>query len=350
MGLYRITEHGLNPIRSTSFSDQGIKERNDLQRFLKDQINALGEDLLVIAEEFSDWEESQRRVDLLAVDRQANIVVIELKRTEDGGHMELQAIRYAAMLSTMTFYQAVQAFSHFLEANGKSDDAEKTLLDFLDWQEPNDDQFAQDVRIILASADFSKELTSSVLWLNERDIDIRCIRMKPYEDAGETLLDIQQVIPLPEATDYQIKVREKQQKERQSRAGGRDFTRYDLTIDGKSHQNLPKRWLVYHVVKAVLASGVPVSEIQNAMNWRKDVFVSFDGTLDSDQFATELMKQDKGGTAPITKRYFCRKEDLIYEGGKTYALTNQWGLRTIKAVDSIISLPVNSVIEYSPTV
>jgi len=32
-----------------------------------------------------------------------------LKRTEDGGHLELQAIRYAAMVSTMTFDQAVSA-------------------------------------------------------------------------------------------------------------------------------------------------------------------------------------------------------------------------------------------------
>jgi len=30
-------------------------------------------------------------------------VAIELKRTEDGGHMELQSTRYAAMVSTMTF-------------------------------------------------------------------------------------------------------------------------------------------------------------------------------------------------------------------------------------------------------
>ena len=34
---------------------------------------------------------------LLCIDREANLVVVELKRTEDGGHMDLQAIRYAAM-------------------------------------------------------------------------------------------------------------------------------------------------------------------------------------------------------------------------------------------------------------
>ena len=48
---------------------------------------------MVLAEEFGDWQDSRRRIDLLCLDRDAGLVVVELKRTEDGGHMELQAIR-----------------------------------------------------------------------------------------------------------------------------------------------------------------------------------------------------------------------------------------------------------------
>jgi RecB family endonuclease NucS len=44
----------------------------------------------LVAAEFGDWEDSRRRIDLLAIDKAANLVVIELKRTEDGGHMELE--------------------------------------------------------------------------------------------------------------------------------------------------------------------------------------------------------------------------------------------------------------------
>ena len=82
-------------------------ERKDLQRLLRTDTSPLGEDLLVIAEEFGDWEESNRRIDLLCLDKQARLVVVEIKRTEDGGHMELQAIRYAAMVSSMTLEQAI---------------------------------------------------------------------------------------------------------------------------------------------------------------------------------------------------------------------------------------------------
>ena len=82
----------------------------------------------------------------------------------------------------------------------------------------NEDQFGQDTRIVLAAADFSKELITAVMWLIERGIDIRCVRMKPYKMGdGTVLLDVQQLIPLPEATDFQTQIGVKKQAERQSR-------------------------------------------------------------------------------------------------------------------------------------
>jgi RecB family endonuclease NucS len=44
----------------------------------------------VIAEEYGLSEDSRRRIDLLALDRSGTLVVIELKRTDDGGDMELR--------------------------------------------------------------------------------------------------------------------------------------------------------------------------------------------------------------------------------------------------------------------
>src|SRR5262249_16818435 len=151
----------------TSFGEVRVKERGDLQRLLKNQIGIIALDVLVIAEEFGEFEDSRRRVDLLGIDKQANLVVIELKRSEDGGHMELQALRYAAMVSTLKYRDAVDVFSDYLAANGLEKDAEQELLSFLEWDEPNEEIFAKDVRIVLASAEFSKEITTTVLWLND---------------------------------------------------------------------------------------------------------------------------------------------------------------------------------------
>lgn len=218
MPIFEITNDAIRKIPETSFSAAGIRERADLQRLLRKQIEVIAPGTLVFAEEFGDWEDSKRRIDLLAIDRDANIVVIELKRTEDGGHMDLQAIRYAAMVSTLTFDKVVEIFDGYLRRIGETTDARTNVLEFLGWESPDEESFGQDVRIILASAEFSKELTTAVIWLNDQGLDIKCVRMQPYEDGGRLLMDVQQVIPLPEAAAYQVQVREKEQRGRQERA------------------------------------------------------------------------------------------------------------------------------------
>jgi RecB family endonuclease NucS len=61
---------------------------------------------------------------LLALDRAGHLVVIELKRTDDGGHMELQALRYAAMVSSMGYEEVEAAY-----AADRARAAEDDLLD-----------------------------------------------------------------------------------------------------------------------------------------------------------------------------------------------------------------------------
>jgi RecB family endonuclease NucS len=106
MTIFKIKSETLEKLEETSFATEQVLERQDLQRLLKSQIDVISPDTLVIAEEFGEFEGARRRIDLLGIDKDANLVVIELKRTGDGGHVELQAIRYSAMVSTMTFEKA----------------------------------------------------------------------------------------------------------------------------------------------------------------------------------------------------------------------------------------------------
>ncbi len=71
------------------------------------------------AEEFGEFEDTHHRVDLLCVDKSGRLVVVELKRTDDGGHMELQALRYAAMVSVMTFDELVATYARHRKQTGE---------------------------------------------------------------------------------------------------------------------------------------------------------------------------------------------------------------------------------------
>ena len=105
--------------------------------------------------------------------------------------------------------------------------ARSKILEFLGEEVIDEEQFAQVTHVVLAAADFSKELTTAVIWLrDEYDISIRCVRMKPWRmEDGTVLLEMQQLIPLPEASAFQIQIGIKKQAERQNR-----MERHDLRL------------------------------------------------------------------------------------------------------------------------
>ena len=80
MPIFQVTPKELKPISETTFGADGIMERKDIQRMLREQIGVVDDRLMVIAEEFGDWLDSSRRIDLLCIDSEANLVVVELKR------------------------------------------------------------------------------------------------------------------------------------------------------------------------------------------------------------------------------------------------------------------------------
>jgi hypothetical protein len=232
-----------------------------LQRVLRDRIEVLGDDLLVIAEEYSLFEDSRRRVDLLAVDQSGTLVVIELKRTEDGGHMELQALRYSAMVSTMTLEHLVSTYA---DANNVSLELARQTI--TSWVEDPIDQLPDHVRIILVAADFSTEITSTVLWLSGTyNTDISCYRIVAYRLSDQILLDLQQIIPLPEAKDFQIQQRQKGAATAAARPSqdGRDYTRYDLTIGTKTLARMSKQAAVKTAIQELHRAGVSTAAIRS---------------------------------------------------------------------------------------
>ena len=76
MAIYSFNDNSLQKVDTTTFNSEGILERHHLQLALKHQIAVVVANCLVISEEFAEWSGSQRRIDLLAVD----------KRGESGCH------------------------------------------------------------------------------------------------------------------------------------------------------------------------------------------------------------------------------------------------------------------------
>lgn len=349
MAIYDISDGRLTPLQATTFAGSDIRERDHLQQLLRQQIDVIAPDTLIISEEFSNWQDSRRRIDLLGVNKEANLVVIELKRDEDGGHMELQALRYAAMVSSLTFDRAIEIYEDYLSADDNEEDvdARSALLEFLDWESEEENEFAQEVQILLAAADFSKEITTTVLWLNEVGLDIRCVRLKPYRDGERTLVDIQQVIPLPEAESYQVQVKQKNRLEQVARRQNRDLTKYTVIVSDDRLEHLPKRRAVFHFVRALFESGIDPSAIRDAMS-RKNAFRVLDGEVPADRLEQQLIQQAATKKPPAPRRWFIDDSEVMRYAGKTFILSKMWGRKTEVALSELKGAFPEADVDFEP--
>ena len=115
---------------------------------------------------------------------------------------------------------------------------------------------------------------------------------------------------------------------------GRDYTKYDVQINGVAHRALSKRKAMLAVVKHLCDQGVTPEEIAEMVAWRRNMFCSVDGIVPSSQFVTQQQaKVDSGGK----RRFFCDDGDLIHSAGRTYAVTNGWGNRMFQAITNILA-------------
>ncbi len=295
----------------------------DVQNLLTDgnNIEAIAPGVLVVCKKYNKWEGSQREMDLLGVDEEANLVVIELKRVKDS-HAELQAVRYASMIAGLTFDELVDVYAEC--KNVSKDEAQAALLSHFHWDEPKKGEFGENVKIILASADFNSELATSVLWLNEKyNMDIRCVRMRPYQDhaSGPIFLDIQTIIPLPEAEDYwQIQAK----KETIRREAKENRIRYNIQAGSKSYDNQPLNRMMFHFIAVALrANGTPeqIREFCKEAG-RSSPLKDYEGKLDSQKMRKMLCDGSKDPRAE--SRYYTDDDELIYKDGRTYTVSTGW--------------------------
>jgi hypothetical protein len=225
----------LEAVEPEDFSKLDILERQDLEEWVIEQPKILGEDLLVISSELQNYEDINERLDILALDRDGNLVVIELKRDRADKTTDLQAIKYASYIATFTAEdiqeeyrrfkksrtedeitpeQVGEKFSDFLEDSEKElRDTDKGFIDFSLDDKP---------RIMLVAGDFGKEVTSPVLWLNqEYGVDFTCVELEAFQHQERILINSRQIIPIPETEEYMAKRREKQEKQETSERRGR---------------------------------------------------------------------------------------------------------------------------------
>jgi hypothetical protein len=238
-------------------------------------------------------------------------------------------VRYAAMVANMTWDNAVNAYENYV--NFESDEIyevspEQELLQFLGWDVPQRDDFALTVRIILAAADFSKEITTSVLWLNQCELDITCVRLNLYKLNNELILNAEQIIPLPETESYQIAVREKRRDIRTSQLSNKDRSTYMLMVDGDIYETgFRKSDIGFYTVKAL--------EEKELIDRAAFEFLRADKSC---SFLLLKKLEEMTDTEKKYGKYRFKQSPEIYYAEQGYYVVRNWGVNNIQVfIDSI---------------
>ena len=212
--MYKVDIQNKNLIKleKTTFFNERLRERYDIQEWVEKKPEIIEENLLIIGKEVPL--PSDIRIDLLAIDKAANLVIIELKRDDSGRNVDWQAIKYASYCSNFTPTEIFRLYAEYL---GTTEDEAETIIekfiDTDDFEELNKSQ-----RIILISKEFHSDVISAVLWLRDFGIEVSCVRFTPYiDETGNLFIAPTKIIPLPEAEDYLIKKEKKQKEVRQTK-------------------------------------------------------------------------------------------------------------------------------------
>ena len=268
--MYKIdmASNSIQPLEQKSFSSLGFRERVHLQEWIAKQPGVLGEDLLIIQKEFRGFDETQERLDLLALDKQGALVVIENKLDDSGKDVTWQALKYASYCSRLSKSNIAKIYQEYLNNAEPGANAEERISEFMDGQDFEELILNEGVsqRIILIAAKFRKEVTSTVLWLMNFGVHLQCFRAALFVMDKEQLLHVEQIIPTQDTEDYMIGMAEKARDDIESKTklGKRHIVRENFWNELISEMNQKETNLFQNIspgTRPIISAGAGISGI-----------------------------------------------------------------------------------------
>lgn len=208
--LFTVDGCSATPVPPTALAAEGLFERQHLQEWVIEHPAVLGEEVLVITSEFDRWADTdgvpaRDRLDILGLDATGRLVVVELKRGTADRDVHLQAITYAALVSRFDLDTLAQAHRNFLKGRGESLELEtcrQRLLGHVDgdWSQ----ELLQRPRQVIIAADFPKQVTHTVVWLSEMNLDIDLIQVGVWKVQDQLVVGFTKLYPTPEVEEFTL--------------------------------------------------------------------------------------------------------------------------------------------------
>ncbi|QZY57180.1 hypothetical protein [Crassaminicella profunda] len=207
--MYKLNseKNVLEKISESTFVENELKERDNIEEWIRKEPTVLGEELIIIGHEYDKFEVNER-LDLLALDKDGNLVIIEVKRDKTGGNVDFQALKYCSYCSTLNPSEIIEVYDEYLKKFNINESALENIMDFLevDSEDLLNGILNTGQRIVIIGKEIDKRILSVCAWLSQNNIDIKCMSIIPYklDSLNNVIVDINQLIPTYSIDDYFI--------------------------------------------------------------------------------------------------------------------------------------------------
>lgn len=180
---------------------------------------------MIVTSEFDRWQTAagdpkKDRLDILGIDETGQLVLAELKRGQASSHVDLQALKYAALVSRFDKDSLIDAHRRFLNSRGSQpvsiEDAAARLESHVEG--PLDPDLWQIPRIVLFAHGFDQNITNTVVWLSETGLDISLLRYQLYRTDGDPVFVVSQMYPTPETEEFILAPKREEVKQAKAEA------------------------------------------------------------------------------------------------------------------------------------
>ncbi|MGD8239437.1 MAG: hypothetical protein PVH68_12840 [Armatimonadota bacterium] len=192
MRLFSVDENG----SFSEYGEQTFGKHHDeatLEAWLEANPCAIldDEDLLVIGRQVSAG--LGRRIDLLAIDRAGNIVVVEFKRGRTPRETLAQALEYAAFCASLEYDELERLLRGYTGEEGPT--LSETHRRHFSLAEDEGTSFNKEQRIVLIAQEITADIRATARYLRRRRLPLTCIEFRYFQSSsGEEVLARETVV------------------------------------------------------------------------------------------------------------------------------------------------------------
>lgn len=177
------------------YEKKTVSKEFEIEDFLEKHPSVLDKDIFIIGRQVST--DTKTRIDLLGLDKDGNVVIIEIKKGISARDVVSQILEYGVWAEGIK-YEELNRIAKEKHLSGFQDLYKKYETDYKEIPEP----FNIKQRLYIVAEKFDKKIEEVCRYLKVRDIDINCVELNFYERDGQRLVNTEVVVGTEE-TIYQ---------------------------------------------------------------------------------------------------------------------------------------------------